>query len=98
FRLGSITKQFTSMLIMQQVARGTIKLDGHLSDYLPYYRHDTGSKVTISQLLSHTSGIPESSDDPKSRCFAELPRSDYPVDDSVKTFCSGAFQYEPGTN
>ena len=36
FRLGSITKQFTSMLIMQQVAKGTIKLEGHLSDYLPY--------------------------------------------------------------
>lgn len=57
FRLGSITKQFTSMLILQQVAKGTIKLDGHLSDYLPYYRQDTGSKVTISQLLSHTSDV-----------------------------------------
>jgi len=97
FRLGSITKQFTSMLIMQQVARGTIKLDGHLSDYLPYYRHDTGSTVTISQLLSHTSGIPESSDDPKSRLFAELSRSDYTVDDFVKKFCSGDLQFEPGT-
>src|SRR5256884_7399616 len=97
FRLGSITKQFTSMLIMQQVARGTIKRDGHLSDYPPYYRHDTGSKVTISQLLSHTSGIPESSDDPKSRLFAELSRSDYTVDDFVKKFCSGDLQFEPGT-
>src|SRR5208282_2955569 len=36
FRIGSITKQFTSMLVMQQVAKGAIKLDGHLSDYLPY--------------------------------------------------------------
>jgi CubicO group peptidase (beta-lactamase class C family) len=65
FRIGSITKQFTSMLIMQQVAKGTIKLDAHLSDYLPYYRKDTGSKVTISQLLSHTSGIPSYTDNPK---------------------------------
>ena len=40
------------MLIMQQVAKGTVKLEGHLSDYLPYYRQDTGSKVTISELLS----------------------------------------------
>ena len=37
FRLGSITKQFTSMLVIQQVAKGSIKLDAHLSDYLPYY-------------------------------------------------------------
>jgi len=65
FRLGSITKQFTSMLIMQQVANGSIKLDGHICDYLPYYRQETGAKVTISQLLSHTSVIPSYTDDPK---------------------------------
>ena len=52
FRIGSITKQFTSMLVMQQVAKGTIKLEGHLSDYLPYYRKDTGSK-------GHDSSAPE---------------------------------------
>jgi CubicO group peptidase (beta-lactamase class C family) len=95
FRLGSITKQFTSMLIMQQVAKGSIKLDGHLSDYLPYYRQETGSKVTISQLLSHTSGIPSYTDDPK--FFADVSRNYYAVDDFVKQFCSGDLQFEPGT-
>ena len=92
FRLGSLTKQFTSMLIMQQVAKGTIKLDGHLSDYLPYYRQDTGSKVTISQLLSHTSGIPSYTDGPKPDT-----RIHYSVDDFVKNSCSGDLQFEPGT-
>jgi CubicO group peptidase (beta-lactamase class C family) len=95
FRLGSITKQFTSMLIMQQVAKGTMKLDGHLSDYLPYYRRETGSRVTISQLLSHTSGIPSYTDDPK--FFADVSRNYYAVDDFVKKFCSGDLQFEPGT-
>ena len=95
FRLGSITKQFTSMLIMQQVAKGTIKLDGHLSDYLPYYRQDTGSKVTVSQLLSHRSGIPSYTDDPK--FFPDVSRNYYAVDDFVKKFCSGDLQFEPGT-
>jgi CubicO group peptidase (beta-lactamase class C family) len=95
FRLGSITKQFTSMLIMQQVAKGAIKLDGHLSDYLPYYRKDTGSKVSISQLLSHTSGIPSYTDDPK--FFDEVSRNYYAVDDFVKKFCSGDLQFDPGT-
>ena len=95
FRLGSITKQFTSMLIMQQVAKGSIKLDGHISDYLPYYRQDTGSKVTVSQLLSHTSGIPSYTDDPK--FFADVSRNYYAVDDFVKKFCSGDLQFEPGT-
>jgi CubicO group peptidase (beta-lactamase class C family) len=65
FRVGSITKQFTSMLVMQQLAKGTIKLDAHLSDCLSDHRKDIGSKITISQLLSHTSGIPSYTDDPK---------------------------------
>jgi len=95
FRLGSITKQFTSMLVMQQVAKGSIKLDGRISDYLPYYRSETGSKVTISQLLSHTSGIPSYTDDPK--FFADVSRNYYAVDDFVKKFCSGDLQFEPGT-
>jgi CubicO group peptidase (beta-lactamase class C family) len=95
FRLGSITKQFTSMLIMQQVAKSAIKLDGHVSDYLPYYRRETGSKVSISQLLSHTSGIPSYTDDPK--FFADVSRNYYAVDDFVKKFCSGDLQFEPGT-
>ena len=95
FRLGSITKQFTSMLILRQVAKGTIKLDGHISDYLPYYRKDTGSRVTIAQLLSHTSGIPSYTDDPK--FFPDVSRNYYAVDQFVTKFCSGDLQFEPGS-
>jgi CubicO group peptidase (beta-lactamase class C family) len=95
FRLGSITKQFTSMLVMQQVAKGTIKLDGHLRDYLSFYREDTGSKVTVHHLLNHTSGIPSYTDDPK--FFPDHSRNYYAVDDFVKKFCSGDLQFEPGT-
>jgi CubicO group peptidase (beta-lactamase class C family) len=95
FRLGSITKQFTAMLVMQQVSKGSIKLDGHLSDYLPYYRQDTGSKITVSQLLSHTSGIPSYTDDPK--FFSDVSRNYYAVEDFVKKYCSGELQFEPGT-
>ena len=95
FRLGSITKQFTAMLVMQQVARGAIKLDGHVADYLPYYRKDTGSKVTVHQLLTHTSGIPSYTDNPT--FFPEVSRSYYAVDEFVKKFCSGHLEFEPGT-
>ena len=58
FRLGSITKQFTATLILQLAEQGKIKLDGKITDYLPDYRKDTGAKVTIHNLLTHTSGIP----------------------------------------
>ena len=95
FRLGSITKQFTSMLVMQQVAKGTIQLDGHIPDYLPYYRKDTGGKVTIHHLLNHTSGIPSYTDNPK--FFPEESRNPYKPDEFVKKFCSGDLEFDPGS-
>src|SRR5687768_17695641 len=55
FRLASITKQFTSMVVMQLASEGKLKLDGKITDYLPDYRKDTGDRVTIAHLLNHTS-------------------------------------------
>jgi CubicO group peptidase (beta-lactamase class C family) len=57
-RLGSITKQFTSMLIMQLVEQGKLKLDVPISTYLRDYPKKTGTVITIHHLLTHTSGIP----------------------------------------
>jgi CubicO group peptidase (beta-lactamase class C family) len=58
FRLGSITKQFTATLVLQLVEDGTLSLETTLAEALPYYRRDTGGRVTIHHLLDHTSGIP----------------------------------------
>jgi CubicO group peptidase (beta-lactamase class C family) len=57
FRIGSITKQFTVVMILQLVEEGKVRLDGKLSEYIPEYRKDTGDRVTIDHLLRHTSGI-----------------------------------------
>ncbi len=65
FRLGSITKQFTAMLIMQLVEQGKLKLDGKVTDYLPDYPKATGDKITVHHLLTHTSGIPNYTNFPK---------------------------------
>jgi CubicO group peptidase (beta-lactamase class C family) len=83
------------MLVMQQVAKGTIKLDAHIPDYLPYYRKDTGDKVTIHHLLTHTSGIPSYTDDPK--FMDEVARNPSKPDDFVKRYCSGDLQFDPGS-
>src|SRR5688500_20168247 len=64
FRLGSITKQFTAALTLQLVEQGKIKLEAKLSDYLADYRKDTGQRVTIHHLLTHTSGIPSYTSQP----------------------------------
>lgn len=96
FEIGSMTKQFTAMLILQFVNEGKIGLAGHISDYLPYYRLDTGKRVTISELLSHTSGIPSFTSIPG---FLDGPASriHYGVTEFVQKYCSGDLEFEPGT-
>ena len=95
FRIGSVTKQFTATLVLQLVEEGKIKLDGKLSDYLPDYRKDTGGKITIHQLLNHTSGIQSYTSRPD--FFAEVSRNPYSVVDFVKKFASGDLEFEPGS-
>lgn len=95
FRLGSITKQFTSMLILQLVEQGKIDLEGKLSDYLPYYRKDTGSRVTVHHLLTHSSGIPSYTSIPN--FFEDISRDPYPVKEFVEKYCSGDLEFEPGS-
>ena len=95
FRLGSITKQFTSMLVLQLVQEGKIKVEGKLTDYLPDYRKDTGDRITVHQLLNHTSGIPSYTGLPN--FFQEISRNPYSVSDFVKKFASGDLEFEPGT-
>jgi len=95
FRLGSITKQFTATLVLQLIEEGKLSLDTKLADALPYYRQDTGSRVTIHQLLNHTSGIPSYTD---LESFAsEVSRDPYGVREFVERFCSGDLQFEPGS-
>lgn len=95
FRLGSITKQFTATLILQLVEQGKIKLDAKLTDYLPDYRKDTGAKITIHNLLSHTSGVPNYTAIPG--FFQNISRNPFAVDDFVKKYASGDLDFEPGT-
>jgi len=53
----SVTKLFTSVLIMQQVELGNIELTKSIRTYLPYLpKH--WHKITVEHLLSHTSGVP----------------------------------------
>ena len=95
FRLGSITKQFTATLILQLVEQGKIKLDGKITDYLPDYRKDTGDKVTIQHLLTHTSGIPNYTSRPD--FMTKISRDPYSVMDFVKKYASDDLEFEPGS-
>ncbi len=95
FEIGSITKQFTSMIIMRLYERGTIDMTGKLSDYLPYYRKDNGDKITIHNLLTHTSGIPNYTDD-RNFMQSEVTKPITPKD-LIVNYCSKDLEFEPGT-
>ena len=64
-RIGSNTKTFVAVVIMQLVQEGKITLDEPIETYLPGLIHGEGidaSKITVRQLLQHTSGLPEYTD------------------------------------
>lgn len=63
FRIGSITKTFTAVSIMQLVQRGELNLEDPIGKYYPDQKD--GDKITIHHLLTHTSGIPNYTDDPQ---------------------------------
>jgi CubicO group peptidase (beta-lactamase class C family) len=95
FRLGSITKQFTAMLIMQLVEKGKLKLAGHVTDYLPDYPKATGDKITVHHLLTHTSGIPNYTSFPG--FFQTKSRDPYKPEAFLKTFADMPLDFEPGS-
>ncbi|KPV93787.1 putative penicillin-binding protein PbpX [Pseudoalteromonas sp. P1-9] len=95
FRISSVTKQFTAMLILQLVEQRKINLNDKIIDHIPEYRADTGKKITIHQLLTHTSGLGN---------FFHLQdfkrieaRNPYSVREFIKTLCSEDLLFEPGT-
>lgn len=56
FRIGSLTKGFTAIAILQLVEQGKLNLEDPLTRFIPDYPH--GDQITITNLLTHTSGIP----------------------------------------
>jgi len=66
FRLGSITKQFTAASILLLEERGKLSIDNPVKKYMPE-APAAWDKVTIYNLLTHTSGIPSFTDFPDYR-------------------------------
>jgi len=56
FNLASVSKQFVAMMTMILKEQGKLQFDDKVKKYLPNFPYD---KITIRQLLTHTSGLPE---------------------------------------
>jgi CubicO group peptidase (beta-lactamase class C family) len=60
FVIGSVTKSFTALAVMQLAEAGQIALDAPVRRYLPWFRvadPDAAARITVRHLLSHTSGL-----------------------------------------
>jgi CubicO group peptidase (beta-lactamase class C family) len=56
FRLGSLTKQFTALAVLQLVEQGKLSLDDDVTRFFPGYPTH-GRRIPVARLLDHTSGI-----------------------------------------
>ncbi|MCB0688707.1 MAG: beta-lactamase family protein, partial [Saprospiraceae bacterium] len=91
FEIGSVTKQFTAAAILQLVDQGKINLDDDLTKFIEF---DTrGRKVTISQLLNHTSGIASYTEVPE---FWDLSIEQHERDTLLRVMEKHDFLFEPG--
>jgi len=96
YKIGSITKQFTALLIMQLVQEDKIRLDGKVSDYLDYFPQENGNKITIHHLLCHSSGITNLALHYKD-WFTERWLKDYTTREFIDLFSHIELQFEPGS-
>jgi len=93
FRVGSVTKQFTAACVLKLVEEGRLSLDDPLSKFLPDFPTG-GRRVTLEQLLTHTSGIHSYTDMPT---WAARMREDWTLSELEAFFAAEPFDFEPGT-
>jgi CubicO group peptidase (beta-lactamase class C family) len=92
FRLGSITKQFTAASILLLEERGKLKTDDPVKQYLPD-APPAWDKITIFNLLTHTSGIPSFTSFPDYRSTEAMPTTSEQL---VARFRDKPLSFQPG--
>ena len=100
-RVGSNTKTFVAVVLMQLVQEGKITLDEPIETYLPGLLHGEGidaAKITVRQLLQHTSGLPEYTDTvPGETDIFQIRDNYYSTRDLLDVALSKPAAFEPGS-
>jgi CubicO group peptidase (beta-lactamase class C family) len=92
FRIGSITKQFTAAGILMLAEEGKISLNDGITKFIPDYP-TKGNKITIHQLLNHTSGI--KSYDEMQQSYTNI-KKDFKPDEFINVFKHEPLDFKPG--
>ncbi|WP_081481599.1 serine hydrolase domain-containing protein [Paenibacillus elgii] len=100
FRIGSITKAFTAAVVLQLAEEKTLNLDDTVEKWLPGVVKGNGydgNKITIRQLLNHTSGIASYTDlDMRDFTIPQNPFRYYSVDELIGMALAKPPVYAPG--
>lgn len=101
YRVASITKAFTSVLILKLYEQRKIDLNKPIKTYLPTYAGEGAHKVTVHQLLNHTSGmanIDRNLTSAESAIKNGIPHYQTPLttDELLAEYCSDKLVNEPG--
>lgn len=91
YRVGSVTKQFTAVIIMKLYEKGLLNLEDTLDKYISDYPN--GDKVTIHHLLTHTSGIFNST---RIEGFSKNMRNHHSVEELIEEFKYLPYDFQPG--
>ena len=94
FRIGSITKQFTAVAILQLEEQGKLSVQDEITKFIPEYPTH-GYKITVEHLLTHTSGIKDYT--AMKEWTGELQRKDMTPKEIVDFFKDQPMDFEPGT-
>jgi CubicO group peptidase (beta-lactamase class C family) len=94
YRVGSVSKLFTDMAVMQLAAASKLDIDADVRNYLPDFspRNPFDAPITLRQLMSHQSGLVRES--PVGHYFDDKEPS---IAESVKSLNSTTLIYKPGT-
>ncbi|HLK28890.1 MAG TPA: serine hydrolase [Puia sp.] len=93
FQIASLTKQFTSALILQLQEQGMLLVHNKLSKYIPDYPN--GDSITIENLLTHTSGIHNFNDEAFMKNNATKPMK---LESIIALFKNAPPDFKSGTN
>jgi CubicO group peptidase (beta-lactamase class C family) len=94
FRVGSITKQFTAVAILQLMEKGQLQLDDDITRFIPEYPNH-GNHISVANLLSHTSGIRNYTGIPGSN--PDVRRRKVSATDIIALFKDQPMEFAPGT-
>jgi CubicO group peptidase (beta-lactamase class C family) len=91
FRVGSITKQFTAAAVLLLEEQGLLQIEDTVAVHWPDYPN--GDRITIVQLLNHTSGIPNITAFPE---FEKIMCQSMTLEENITLFKDRELAFEPG--